>query len=678
MKTSYHFSCGTQFRWKDSLYSVHRNIDPQNLIIKNTETEQLLECPVMSLVQALSKGELIFDEEPCSNRRKVSSSISNPEDFCIDLSDFPEKYVEILKFRIRVITPLLENEYEKNRAESFLKQVKLYSLSENNPEGHKISIRSIYKWIKDYESSGRDYRALLPNFAQCGGRGKSRLDIELQNLINATIKEYYLQREHFTIDDIVAIVASKIKQENQFRSEFEKLTFPSRTAIFARIQDLDLHDRLVARNGKRKAKMLFTQVGKIKYPEIPLARVEIDHTVTDLIVIDEKDSLPLGRLTLTLMIDTATRYPLGYYLGFENPSYLTIQECLFNAILPKSDVKKQYGTEHDWIAYGIPNTLVTDQGKDFRGTSLENACLDLGIVLERAPRKSPEYKATVERIFGTLNTGVFHKIPGTTLSNIIKRGDYNSEKSACLSLEELEKAINIFIVDIYAEKKHRGLDAIPARKWEHSLSNNFYPRLPKDSRTLEVLLGRIEHKVINRDGIFLWRLRYNCPELSVLRLQMNRKKVKIKFHPGDLSKIFVFNPFENKYIEVPSLDPEITNELSLWKYNVLRHYLLKNGDKVNMANIGRAIEEIQDIINLASDRSKTHKRAKIARYKYGGKKDKKTINPDQTDKFPTSGLSVPNLTQITQRQALELIEIESIPILNTIEEWEIVDDPIHY
>jgi putative transposase len=74
----------------------------------------------------------------------------------------------------------------------------------------------------------------------------------------------------------------------------------------------------------------------------------------DLIVVDAADLLPLGRPTLTYCLDTATRYPLGFYLGFEPPSYLTVMACLYHAILVKPDIRARYATQHDWLAYGIP------------------------------------------------------------------------------------------------------------------------------------------------------------------------------------------------------------------------------------------------------------------------------------------------------------------------------------
>ena len=86
-------------------------------------------------------------------------------------------------------------------------------------------------------------------------------------------------------------------------------------------------------------------------------------------------------------------------------------ECLHHAIRPKDDVRKQYGTEHEWLAYGIPATLVIDNGKEFIGHDLEDACLLLGIVLQYTPVRTPQFKAGVERMFGSLNTMFFHHCP---------------------------------------------------------------------------------------------------------------------------------------------------------------------------------------------------------------------------------------------------------------------------
>ena len=281
---------------------------------------------------------------------------------------------------------------------------------------------------------------------------------------------------------------------------------------------------------------MFSQYEQTEYPTIPLERVEIDHTLIDLIVIDDNDDLPLGRLTLTYCLDMATRYPLGYYLGFEPPSYLTVMECLHHAIRPKQSTKEAYGTENEWLAYGIPSTLVIDNGKEFVGQDLQDACLLLGIVLQQTPVRTPQFKAGIERLFGSLNTMLFHTLPGTTFSNPQQRGDYNSLKQACIYLSEVDRIMNLFIVDIYAQRFHRGIEAIPAQRWETAVQSGFSPRVPPSAKELSILLGRVSHRAIQHYGIMFHSLRYNCSDLTLLRTQ-TKGQVKIKYHPADLSRV---------------------------------------------------------------------------------------------------------------------------------------------
>ncbi len=273
---------------------------------------------------------------------------------------------------------------------------------------------------------------------------------------------------------------------NETHAKAHKLPTPSRTTIWRRIEEIDLKDRLLAKRGRRAAKAAMTQFGNMEYPKFPLERVEIDHTLTDIFVVDDDDNLPLGRLTLTYCLDVATRYPLGFYLGFDPPSHLTVSACLHHAIMPKPNVKEEYDTEHEWQACGIPHMLVVDNGKEFISPSLQDACQSLGIVLQQLPVKTPQFKATVERMFGTINTGLFHTLPGTTFSNIGMKGDYESLRFASLCLGDIEKMLHLFLIDIYAESFHRGLGGVPARQWEAATLNGFFPRVPTDPNDLSI------------------------------------------------------------------------------------------------------------------------------------------------------------------------------------------------
>jgi len=632
--SSYRFNPGQQFIWQGKRYEVKRVIAPdQRVNLECLENGILLLADMGVLIQEFFAGNLWFVE-----RNAVSSDRPSAD---LDLASYPVEDVEIARWRLQVIQPILDLPPDQQTEKAVVEHVKKIRASFPAGTSRKlsqvVSRTTLYRWLKIYRLSGNDVRSLLPQCDERGGVGKSRLKSEVDSLVQAVLKEYYLRAEPIGMDDLVALIAARIEEENRLRPKGHHLVIPSRATIARRMEALDIQEKMTAQHGRRTTARKFRQAEQMMYPDRPYERVEIDHTRCDVIVIDERDSLPLGRPTLTYCLDLATRYPLGFYLGFEPPSYFTVMECLHHAICAKEDVHEKYGAEHNWQAYGIPGTLVVDNGKEFIGQDLSDACAQLGIVLQQCPVMSPEFKAGVERHFGTLNSGVFHTLPGTTFSNMFERGEYDSVQRACISLNELEKALTIFLVDIYAERRHRGLNGVPARRWERSWTGDFIPRLPPSRDELMILLGKVEWRVLHSYGIELESLRYNASGLGELRERLRGEKVKLKYHPGDLSRIYIFDPFEKCYHELPSLTPEYTQGLSIWKHRLIRRTASQEKEAVDLASLGKARQKIQEMVDRARTRKKTATRSKVARW------DGKTTQGS----LPEAAKTDANLTQPT-------------------------------
>ena len=59
---------------------------------------------------------------------------------------------------------------------------------------------------------------------------------------------------------------------------------------------------------------------------------QIDHTIVDLVVVDEETWLPIGRPFLTIAIDVCTRMVAVFHLSLDAPSSASVGLCLLYAV----------------------------------------------------------------------------------------------------------------------------------------------------------------------------------------------------------------------------------------------------------------------------------------------------------------------------------------------------------
>jgi len=142
-------------------------------------------------------------------------------------------------------------------------------------------------------------------------------------------------------------------------------------------------------------------VGKGPVASLPLDLVQIDHTLADVIVVDETERRPVGRPWLTLAIDVATRSVAGFYLSLDSPSSTSVALAIAHAVLPKSDYLRLVGVDRSWPVHGIPQTFHLDNAKEFHGQALERGCREHGIELRYRPPRTPHYGGHIERLIGT-------------------------------------------------------------------------------------------------------------------------------------------------------------------------------------------------------------------------------------------------------------------------------------
>jgi putative transposase len=242
-----------------------------------------------------------------------------------------------------------------------------------------------------------------------------------------------------------------------------------------------------------------------------------------------------------------------------------------HAFLPKVTQKEDYPeVEHPWISFGVMRTLVCDNGPEFHSEALDDACHRLGINLEYAPRKTGWYKGKIERFLRTLNEEVAHGTLGTTYSNIFERGDYNPEKYAVIRLSTLKLGLQMWVCDVYHQRKHHALDMPPEIMWRlHARTEDI--RIPGDRNALHIVMGRPYSRVLTHKGIEFVGLYYGSEATHELRIRYGAElKVEIRVNEENIGEIHVL--YGQEVVTARALKFDYANGISLWLHEQIKKH----------------------------------------------------------------------------------------------------------
>ena len=337
--------------------------------------------------------------------------------------------------------------------------------------------------------------------------------------------------------------------------------------------------------------------------------VQIDHTRVDAIVVDQVHRRPIGRPWLTLAIDVHTRMVAGFLLSLEPPQATSVALCLAHAVLPKDEWLSRWHVDTSWPVWGKPDTIHVDNGKDFRSEALSRGCQQHGITLDFRPVARPAYGGHIERLIGTM-MGEVHLLPGTTFSNIQERGDYDSEKQSCLTLDEMQEWLTRGIA-VYHNKYHSGLDKPPLQAWkdgivgtEQAPGRGLPPRIV-DAESFFIDFLPLERRAVSRKGVQLFRIDYFS---DVLRPLINDgQRYVLRYDPRDLSRIWLLSK-DNEYYALPYRERH-RPPISLWEHKTIVRKLQEEGRRqVDGAAIFTELEKMRAVVVQAAATTKKARR----------------------------------------------------------------------
>lgn len=481
----------------------------------------------------------------------------------IDLADIPEAAREGLRRRGNVIRELCD-----------LGRVGLHEAKKAADE-LGVSFPTIYRWVKKYRETRR-LSSLLPSKPN-GGRGRARIDPEVDGIVKSVIENFYLTKQQRSIKDTHAEVARVCRAAGKPAPTYE--------TIRLRIQALPPRLRLERRAHKKLARDKFLARGGL-YDEarFPLAIVQIDHTPLDIMVVDRVLRRSIGRPTITAAIDVFSRMIVGFVITLEPPSANTVGLCIRHAALPKDAYLSRLGVTNEWPCWGVPHAVHTDNAKEFRGEMLATGCEEYGINLFHRPVQSPHFAGVVERFFRTLN-GMLHSLPGSTSSNPKERGEYDSDSEAVLTLDELEKTVTEWITGVYHRREHKGLLGSPLQKWRDGiLGDDKTPapaqRKPGDEERFSLYFTPLERRTLQHHGFVIDNIWYYGDVLRPYIANMRKKSrvYQIRQDPQDISYIYMWDREIGQHFRIPYRD-QSRPAMTLWELRAVRAEIKRNGSK---------------------------------------------------------------------------------------------------
>ena len=402
-----------------------------------------------------------------------------------------------------------------------------------------VSRATLYRLITAYRQTPT-VEALEPRQR---GRQKGALVLgkPRHDLIRKTIREVYLKPQRPTLAHLVEQVHLRFAQQGW--------PLPDRRTVKARVDEIER--RLTARKRRDEAAIKATTPVPGRYTASrPLEVIQIDHTLVDLVVVDEETRAPLTRPWVTFAIDVFTRMIVGFHLSMDPPSRLSVSLCLLHAVYDKTAWLKEREIDAYWPIAGLPETIHVDNGADFRSRAFIHGCRNEGVDVIWRPPGQPNYGGHIERLIGTM-MGVVHLLPGTSFGNPIERGSYDSKKNSAMSLRELECYLGWEIAGGYHERIHSGLMRSPLAVWrEHE--GQVKLRMPHDRMAFWVSFLPDERRRLRQDGVWLHGLPYWSNVLSA-DLGGPKRELLVKYDPRDISSIFIQRP-SGRFIEARTRD----------------------------------------------------------------------------------------------------------------------------
>lgn len=468
--------------------------------------------------------------------------------------------------------------------------------------------KSIYRYLRNYWRGGKRRNALLPDYSNCGGRGKEKTchadvkrgrprtiqtnseDIGMnitetdKALIRIAANEYYCKDDEKPVrkcyDQMIGEYYNRGYETDEDGNEKpivppveERMTYGQFKYWLHKF--LDIKKAIVARKGRRKFNLRHREVLKSSTSDAfgPGHIFQIDATIADIYLVSSLDRKKIiGRPILYFVMDVFSRMIVGFYIGLSGPDYMGAAMAMQNAASGKVEFCRRYGItidDDEWPVAALPECLVADRAELLSNQS-DQLTNGFGMKIMNTPSWRADFKGIVEQQFNRANVEVIKWSPGAVFKDSNERGTDDPRLGAKLTLDEFTRLIIYMILNhnqthcfksypLLPEMLSDGVSPVPIDLWEWGLTNRTgclrtYTQQELLRNLLPSAKASVTHEGISFKGMF-----YTCKEAEneawfTLARKSGNVCVKVSYDPRCLDKIYIHPDHGNDLIECELLE----------------------------------------------------------------------------------------------------------------------------
>lgn len=568
MKT-YSLSVGLVVRRGDRTRRLERHLEDGQLVFIDQVSGTPHTMTPAALQRLVLAGDLeIVSGDPASD---ASTGVSAP--LVKTLDDLPERQAKEVRRRYRYVIYMKRKGLRhgmRGRISHALAELKgKVPMGEATDAAEKVPrpprASTVMEWMRRWETSGGNLIGLLTRHAVRST--PQRLDPRVLAIGRAQVRKFYCTRRRPTIKATQEQIETLLKADKGLDTQTISISTVRRL-----IEEISPYDRDVARFGAAYARHKWRYSLQGIGADRPMQRYEIDHTVLDVVVICDRTGMPLGRPTITIVVDAFSGLVAGIFISFWGTGLAATLSALKVAISPKDEYVTQNRLSVKWLPFGIPCLMVVDNGLEFHSPQFHNIAMYLSMDLRFCAVRQPWLKPFVERTLGELHGYLPHQ------GRVEKRLDNylppKPEKSATITFGTLCTGVLKAFVEIHPFEVNERKLWLPFDRFSEGMELLLPPSLPTSTAELDLIVAVTKEYTVGNEGVVPNYLRYNCIELQNLRRAVGTDfRTLIKFNPEDLSMVHVQDPRTKGWLPVPSCMPEYTYGLSIVQHKAIRAQL---------------------------------------------------------------------------------------------------------